>query len=336
MAYWLLHKTSGPDLAPTDDTLRKELIVLTLDVARKQRQTDLRQFAQAALERGAAAAPHGEVTRQIPDLGVVDPMRFGIAAVTLDGVEVCAGDASTPFSLQSLTKLFSLCALLQREPTAWEHVGWGPSEAGFGSVAELELRQGRPRNPFVNAGALVVTDRLLHQTGDGPAAVANLMSERSGEQVRVDRGVAESEASNDHRNRAIAHVLAEHGRLLNGVDAVLSQYFEQCALAATATAVARSALFLADRGRVRSVLDEPSIRRVNAVLLTAGMYGAAGDIAYRIGLPAKSGIGGGIVAVMPGVGAVCVWSPPLDQTGNSLGGVVALEEFARLAGWSVF
>lgn len=296
----------------------------------------LEQHAHAAAARGREAAVTGRVSAQIPELGQVDPDRFGLAVALLDGTEIGVGDAEAPYSLQSVTKLFALCALLREDPTAWDHVGWGPSDAGYGSVSELELHAGRPRNPFVNAGALVVTDRLLHHTGDAPGAVMTLLRDLGGEHVVRDRRVALSEAAHDHRNRAIAHVLAEHGRLLHGVDAVLAQYFEQCAITASPLAVARAALLLADRGGGRGPLDAATVRRVNAVLLTAGMYGAAGDIAYRVGLPAKSGIGGGVVAVMPGVGAICVWSPRLDRTGNSLGAVVAIEEFARLAGWSVF
>jgi hypothetical protein len=147
--------------------------------------------------------------------------------------------------------------------------------------------------------------------------------------------VARSEMLTGHRNSAIAHGLAEHHRLINGIDKVLAQYCAQCAITATATTVAKAALFLADRDTTTAPLDAATIRRANAVLLTSGMYGAAGDIAYRIGLPAKSGIGGGVLAVMPGKGTVCVWSPPLDADGNSAGGVAAIEEFARLAGGSV-
>ena len=146
--------------------------------------------------------------------------------------------------------------------------------------------------------------------------------------------MAASEAGADHRNAAIAHVLADHGRLQTPITELLEQYFSQCAITATTTDLARAALFLASRDA--DVLDVASIRRVNAVMLTAGMYGAAGEIAYRVGLPAKSGIGGGIVAVMPGRGVVAVWSPPLDGQGSSCGGVAALEEFTRLSGWSVF
>jgi glutaminase len=296
----------------------------------------LRGHAVAALSLGRAAAPQGRVSTQIPALSHVDPTLFGIAVSNMSGIEIAEGDATTAFSLQSLSKLFALCSLLSIEPTAWDHVGWAPSDAGYGSVAELELHRGQPRNPFVNAGALVVTDRLLEHTGDAPEAVCRLLEQLSGEDVRIDEAVARSETASDHRNRAIAHVLAENGRLIHDVADVLRQYFRQCAIAATASAVSRACLFLSDRGRSRGPLDEPTVRRVNAVLLTGGMYNAAGDIAYRVGLPAKSGIGGGVVAVMPGQGVVCAWSPPLDQTGNSLGGVIAIEEFARLAGWSVF
>lgn len=310
--------------------------MLTIGAISQHSESTLRSFAERALVRGRAEALRGQVSRQIPALGQVDPTRFGIAVATLEGALITVGDSDSSFSLQSLTKLFSLCALLRDEPSAWEHVGWGPSDAGFGSVAELEKHDGRPRNPFVNAGALVVTDRLAHHSGDAAEAVATMMRELSGGCVADDALVAASEAASDHRNRAIAHVLAEHDRLLGGIDTVLAQYFRQCSLTASASTAARSALFLADRRTHDSFLDTATIRRVNAVLLTAGMYGAAGDVAHRVGLPAKSGIGGGVLAVMPGVGALCAWSPPLDLTGNSVGGVAAIEEFARLAGWSVF
>jgi glutaminase len=277
------------------------------------------------------------VSRQVPALGLVSAAKFGMAVATIDGEVVSTGDADEPFSIQSVSKLFALCALLQRDAGAWTQVGWGPTDAGYGSVAELERNQGRPKNPFVNSGALVVTDRLLHFTGDAVRSTIDLLvaTSRDGT-IRFNPDVSLSESVADHRNAAIAHVLAEHGKLANDIDAVLSQYFAQCAIEASVRAIARSALFLADRSTVPAFLDSATVRRVNAVLLTSGMYGAAGDIAYRVGLPAKSGIGGGILAIMPGVGTVCVWSPPLDTDGNSAGGVAAIEEFARLAGWSVF
>lgn len=307
-------------------------------IAADPRPTDdvaLRAWAERAVEVGRVSARAGAVTPRIPALAIVDPGRFGFALTTVEGAEVGIGDSEEQFSLQSITKLFALAALLRVEPTAWEHVGWAPTELGYNSVSELEHAAGRPRNPFVNAGALIVTDRLLAHTGsavDTVTALVRDLSEDGG--VDSDRVVASSEAASDHRNRALAHVLAEHGRLLNDVDDVLAHYYAQCSITGSVSGIARAARFLADRDM--QVLDAENVRRLNAVLLMSGMYNAAGDIAYRVGLPAKSGIGGGIVANLPGVGTLCAWSPPLDGCGNSVGGVAAIEEFARSSGWSIF
>lgn len=297
----------------------------------------LREYLVAAQARGREVARTGHVTRQVPALAGVAETGFAMAVATVDGAHAHIGDYDAGFSIQSVSKLFALCALLRHDPDAWTDVGWGPTDAGYGSVADLERNHWRPRNPFVNPGALVVTDRLLTHTGDAVGATIELIrGGNPGAPVCSDPLVAQSEMIADHRNWAIAHVLAEHRRLVNDIDRILPQYFAQCAITASAQTVARAALFLADRAGKHVVLDVATVRRVNAVLLMSGMYGAAGDIAYRIGLPAKSGIGGGVVAVMPGRGTVCVWSPPLDGDGNSAGGVAAIEEFARLAGWSVF
>lgn len=302
-------------------------------------RTDLLStYLDAAASRGRESANTGMVSTQIPALAAVPADRFAMAVATIDGTLLHTGDSTDAFSIQSLSKLFALCALLQHRPDAWVDVGWGPTNAGYGSVADLERTNGRPANPFVNSGAIVVTDRLItHCSGDAIGATIELLQHADPDAViDSDATVALSETLSGHRNSAIAHVLAEHGVLHNPIDHVLQQYFGQCAITADVQTLARATLFLADRTSDTRLLDDASIRRVNAVLLTSGMYGAAGDIAYRIGLPAKSGIGGGILAVMPGRGTICVWSPPLDADGNSAGGVAAVEEFARLAGWSVF
>lgn len=297
----------------------------------------IEDYLEAAAVCGRQAAKQGVVVTQIPALAEVPVSKFAMAVATTSGADAHVGDSGEMFSIQSVSKLFSLCAVLQCDPEIWADVGWGPTDAGYSSVADLERNDGRPRNPFVNPGALVVTDRLMLQTGDAVAATIQLIE--SGAEpgsATSDSLVAASEAKADHRNSAIAHVLADHGLLKNSIEHVLTQYFRQCAIKASVRTLARAALFLADRKAHHVHLAASTIRRVNAVLLTSGMYGAAGDIAYRIGLPAKSGIGGGVLAVMPGLGTVCVWSPPLDKDGNSAGGVAAIEEFARLAGWSVF
>jgi glutaminase len=296
---------------------------------------------RAAVNHGRRNSRSGVVSTQISALADVPASKFAMAVATVDGTVIHTGDSSEAFSIQSLSKLFALCALLQYDPSAWHDVGWGPTNAGYGSVAELERNKGRPANPFVNPGAIVVTDRLITHTGDAVGATSGVLQRADpGVTVTSDRNMALSEARTGHRNSAIAHVLAEHGLLRNPIEQVLAQYFAQCAVTATVQTLAKATLFLADRTGGNQPLDHPldeaTVRRVNAVLLTSGMYGAAGDIAYRVGLPAKSGIGGGVLAVMPTRGTICVWSPPLDGDGNSAGGIAAIEEFARLAGWSVF
>ncbi len=250
-------------------------------------------YLEAAAERGRFAARTGTVSTQIPALTRIPASKFAIAVATVDGTVAHLGDSAEPFSMQSLSKLFALCALLCHDPNAWTDVGWDPTNTGYGSVADLERYEGRPANPFVNSGALVVTDRLISHTGDAVEATIGLLQAADPSiHIVSDAAVALSESMTGHRNSAIAHVLAEHGRLNNDIGEVLRQYCAQCAITTTVQTVAKAALFLADRRHDCGQLDSATIRRVNAVLLTSGMYGAAGDIAYRIGLPAKSGIGG--------------------------------------------
>lgn len=296
----------------------------------------LAELADRAARIGAAAATNGKVTTKAPALQSVSPDHFALAVAPLDGELIGIGEVDAPFSLQSITKLFALCALVRVDADAWTHVGWDSTELGYGSLAELEQRGGRPRSPFVNAGALVVTDRLLHHTGSATTAIADLVETTTGVRIVSDPVVAHSEAETDHRNRAIAHMLAERGRLIHPVEVVLEEYFHQCAMTASVRTVARAAHFLVDRRAAAVGIDATDARRINAVTLTSGMYAAAGEIAYRIGLPAKSGIGGGVLAVLPSVGTICAWSPPLDPAGNSVGGVAAIEDFARAANWSLF
>lgn len=302
---------------------------------RETREQMLRPLVERAAIVGRSVATSGSVTLKIPQLSGVDARHFGLALTTIDAVEVSTGDADAPFSLQSITKLFALCALLRLDPLAWEHVGWDMSDLRYDSLTDLERHDGRPRNPFVNAGALIVSDRLLSLTGSAERAVGGLITEVAGVDVNVDPLVSASESQTDHRNRAIAHLLADHGRLTNPVEEVVAAYHRQCALAASSRTIARAVRLLVDR-RCDIGIDPANLRRVNAVMLTAGMYSAAGDIAHRIGLPAKSGIGGGVLAVLPGVGTICAWSPPLDALGNSIGAVAAIEELARSAHWSLF
>lgn len=292
----------------------------------------------------ASAAPYvgqGQVAGYIPRLADVDPNQFGMAVATYDGEVHGVGDWVTPFSAQSVTKVFTLALVLATDgDLIWRKVSREPSGDPFNSLVQLEVRGGVPRNPFVNAGALVVTDRLTSLTGNAPKALCELVRDESGNpDVHLDADVADSEAEHGHRNASLAHLLASFGVLENPVPTVLDAYFHQCALVTSCRDLALAGLFLARHG-LRSdgnrLLSRSETKRINAVMLTCGTYDAAGEFAYRVGLPGKSGVGGGILAVIPGRCSVCVWSPGLDRNGNSLAGVAALDALTTRTGWSIF
>lgn len=291
-------------------------------------------------ERGAA----GRVASYIPALARVDARHFGIALRTCDGQEAAAGDAQRPFSIQSVSKLFTLTLAMQRlgEDALWARIGREPSGNPFNSLIQLESEQGKPRNPFINAGAIAVADRLLSVYGArAQAELLATMRQLANEPIAYDAEVAASEAATGYRNYALANFMKSFGKLDHPVEAVLDLYFHQCALAMSCQQLARAAAFLSRDGRHPfaegvDVVNASQTRRINALMLTCGTYDAAGEFAYRIGLPCKSGVGGGIVAVVPDRLTLAVWSPPLDATGNSLLGMRALELFVQRTGLSVF
>lgn len=283
----------------------------------------------------------GRVADYIPVLATVDPRRFGLALATTDGVVCGVGDWQTPLSIQSVSKVFSLAMALGGDSEAiWRRVGREPSGSPFNALQQLENDRGVPRNPFVNAGALIVVDDLLARTGDPTRAVLELLRTEAGDPtIDVDRQVTKSEAENRHRNAALAHLLASYGALAHPVDVVLDQYTSLCAIAMSCRDLALAAGFLARHG-IRAdgsrLLSRSDAKRLNATMLTCGTYDSAGEFAYRVGLPAKSGVGGGILAVVPNRCTLAVWAPGLDESGNSAAGRAALDAFTTLTGWSVF
>ena len=282
----------------------------------------------------------GEVANYIPALARVPAGQFGIALRTFDGQEAHAGDSTTPFSVQSISKLFALTLGMRELGEAlWERIGREPSGNAFNSLVQLESEHGRPRNPFINAGAIAVTDRLVSRF-DAKAQMLELMSSLCGERVEFDEEVAASEAATGFRNIALANFMKSFGRIDNDVGAVLDAYFHHCAMRMSCLQLARAAGFLCRDGAHpylgTPLLTERQARRVNALMLTCGTYDAAGEFAFRIGLPCKSGVGGGIVAVVPDRLTLCVWSPALEPSGNSLLGMKALELFTAKTGLSVF
>lgn len=290
------------------------------------------------------AGIEGAVASYIPALARVPADRFGIALRTCGGFEATAGDAFEPFSIQSISKLFTLTLAMQcvGEDELWKRIGREPSGSAFNSLVQLETEQGVPRNPFINAGAIAVADRLLSHHGQAAkASVLGLLGDLCDEAIGFDEEVAESEARTGYRNRAMANFIKSFGKLDQDVDAVLDLYFHQCAVRMNCLQLARASGYLCRDGRHplapgRSVVTGRQARRLNSLMLTCGTYDAAGDFAFSIGLPCKSGVGGGIVAVVPDQLTLCVWSPALDATGNSRLGTEALEMFVARTGLSVF
>lgn len=284
----------------------------------------------------------GSVATYIPELAKVSPARWGLAVATPDGQVFQTGDAEEPFSIQSVSKVFSLTRAIQFVgPALWKRVGREPSGDPFNSLIQLESEAGIPRNPFINAGALVVTDVIRSHTADAAQSVLSLIHQSSGtEDARFDTAVASSESETGHRNRALGHFIKSFGNLHNDVDEVLEAYFHHCSISMSCVDLARAALFLANRGRSpytgAQILTPHRTKYVNALMLTCGTYDASGDFAFRVGLPAKSGVGGGLLAVMPDGFAACAWSPALDVAGNSVAGAKSLELLARATGLSVF
>ena len=284
----------------------------------------------------------GRVADYIPALGRVPAAKFGMALRTVAGELYRVGDADERFSIQSISKVFTLTMALGRVGEAlFERVGREPSGTPFNSLVQLETENGLPRNPLINAGALVVADVLLSHLDDARQEVLAFVRRRcGGGAAAYDPEVVLSEREWGDRNAALAHFLKSFGNLENPIAAVLDLYTHHCGLAMTCAELAAAFQYLA-RGGVDPATGErlltPSLtKRTNALLLTCGVYDAAGDFAYRVGLPGKSGVGGGIVAVMPGKWTVAVWSPGLDASGNSLAGTLALELLTTRTGLSIF
>jgi len=283
----------------------------------------------------------GKVADYIPELGSISGQKFGIAVCTVNGDVYQYGDASEPFSIQSISKVLGLTLAVNRYGDAlWQRVGKEPSGRAFNSLAQLEYECGIPRNPFINAGALLVTDVLVSRLASPKYRMLEVVRQISGNDTIIsDEKVAMSEYKHSDRNAAIAYLMKSFGNVENDVDSILKTYFHQCAICMSCVDLAKSFVYLANRGRTLDgdkLLSERQSRQFNALLMTSGMYDAAGDFAYRVGMPGKSGVGGGIIAVLPGKLSICVWSPELNHVGNSLAGTAALDSFSSRIGHSIF
>ncbi len=285
----------------------------------------------------------GKVADYIPALAQVPADKFGAAIVTVTGEKALFGDSQEYFSIQSISKVFALTASLNlHDKKIWDRVGREPSGNAFNSIVQLEKEGGIPRNPLINAGALVVTDSLLESktTEDCTAHLLKLVRQLAdNDSIAINSEVAQSERETAHRNASLAHFMQSFGNLKRTVSDVLDVYCQQCAIAMNCEQLARSALYLASNGTdpltKTHIVDEERARRINAMMMLCGHYDASGDFAHRVGLPGKSGVGGGIVVVIPDIGTVAVWSPCLNVNGNSHAGTAALEALVRATNWNV-
>ncbi|MCD1652110.1 glutaminase [Halomonas meridiana] len=264
------------------------------------------------IHRLAVAQPiEGQVADYIPALATADAIRCGIAFATLDGEVHTAGDAELPFSIQSISKVFGLMLAMQRMgDSLWRRVGMEPSGQPFNSIVQLEWEHGIPRNPFINAGAILVADTLVAYFSSSRQAFLSFVRRLAGSEY------------------------------CDANDEVLAHYFFQCSVEMSCKELATSLLFLANQGMHpitgEKVTSPRDAHRVNAILSTSGMYDQSGQFVFAVGLPAKSGVGGGIVAIVPGHGVIAAWSPPLNRYGNSTRGLSMITELASRLGLSIF
>lgn len=302
-----------------------------------------RDLAPVLAEIGAemaARTDRGRVADYIPELATVDPAHFALSVATADGRLYSTGHAGVAFSVQSVSKVFALALALGRlGDRLWARVGREPSGLAFNSILQLEQEGGIPRNPFINAGAIVVTDAALQ--GYAPREYLGellgfIRTAAGDEDIHINKAVARSETETGHRNFAIAHFMRAHGNLANPPDLTLGAYFHQCAVEMTTDQLALAGRFLMGGPAAPRLISAERVRRINALMLTCGHYDGSGDFAFRVGLPGKSGVGGGILMIAPGRASVALWSPGLNAQGNSLLGTEAAELLARRLGWSIF
>ncbi len=284
----------------------------------------------------------GEVATYIPELGKADPTHFGICIATVEGNVFRAGDVDKEFTIQSMCKPFAFLMALEQHglQKVLKHVGVEPSGDAFNSI-ELDAKNNRPFNPMINAGAIAVASLIKQSPVDaGVKAFLDTMSAAAGRSLRVDESVLQSETLTGNRNRAIAYLMRNFGIIDEEVNESLHQYFAQCSMLVTCEDVAWMAATVANMGMhpisQKRVFDFQLIKYMLTVMFTCGLYDYAGGWAYEVGVPAKSGVGGGIFGVVNRQIGISVYSPRLDPQGNSVRGILACKELASHFGLHAF
>ncbi|MBC5838938.1 glutaminase [Flavobacterium muglaense] len=283
----------------------------------------------------------GKVTTTIPELATINPDKFGIHLTTINSIDYGIGDSEEKFSIQSISKALTVAlAFSFLDENIWKRVGVEPSGTAFNSLIQLEYEKGIPRNPFINSGAIVIADMLVSCLKNPKEDFLTFIRMISGSaSIDYNYAVAQSEKDTRFRNAALANFLKSFGNIENDVDEVLDFYFHQCSIEMTCQELAHSFFFFANEGKTKDgkqILTRSQVKRLNALMQTCGFYDESGEFTYKVGLPGKSGIGGGIVALYPNVFVVATWSPKLNKKGNSELGMHALEALTTKTGMSVF
>ena len=305
------------------------------------KEIDYQQILEGIYQDIKVYSTEGKQADYIPALARVNPEQFGMCLRLTNGREFTVEDADTRFSIQSISKVFALAmAMSLKGESIWERVGKEPSGTAFNSLVQLEFEKGFPRNPFINAGAIVIADVLMSELTDAGTTFLDFVRDISGNKtITYDREVARSEREYGFLNAAIAHLLKSHGRIVNDLEEVLAFYFRMCSVTMSCRDLARAFLAFTNVEPFNYCgfpLTSSQIKRLNAVMQTCGFYDEAGEFSYIVGLPGKSGVGGGIAAVCPGRYAVAVWSPRLNPNGNSVMGMKALELLTTRTEESIF
>ncbi len=308
----------------------------------KHHLVDLQEKLQTLLSAERETYKQGKVADYIPALAEISPELMAVSVATVDGKLAGAGDYQTPFSIQSISKIFGLVMAMNRVgDSLWQRVNMEPSGQPFNSIIQLEWEKGIPRNPVINAGAILIADVLTsHFSASKLAFLSFMRSLAADENIYIDKHVYQSELAHGNRNAALAYLMKSFGNIESEIPDVLSHYFTQCSVAMSCQQLATSLLFLANKGvdpRTKKTICSPrDTHRVNAILSTSGMYDQSGEFAFSVGLPAKSGVGGGIVAIVPGYGVICTWSPALNKFGNSVVGIKLMSSLAEQLGLSIY
>lgn len=284
----------------------------------------------------------GEVASYIPELSNINSDKLGIHIITLDQAHYFSGDSNEKFSIQSISKVLSLTLAFKIQgDKLWDRVGIEPSGTPFNSLIQLEYEQGIPRNPFINAGAIVICDVLVSHFKDPKFEILDFIRKLSGNSsLTYNAKVAESEKASGYRNNSLAHLMKDFGNIHNDIETVLDVYFYLCSIEMTCKELAQTFIFLTAKGinllTNETIVSPSQAKRINAIMQLCGFYDEAGEFSFKVGLPGKSGVGGGIVAIHPGQYSIAVWSPKLNKKGNSYMGIKVLEAITTISESSIF